>query len=261
MRSAAVRLGCVIMIWLLGWTVSPARAVPDIADFNLGISWEETLLRTAVPCGEQLCGEVNFGGRTWGGTFQFDGGILSAISLFGPLEDAYVNAAFEGFAGSPYVVYRALTGESSFDFPEKAAQGLQGEELDAAFQEFLRGLRGAGDSFVSYLYTEPEVYEAMEEAARERMRATDQRKGDTAPAGGQDKTEAATDGNQDTAPEVPDGVVCGLTIDEDGVTILIMRLSGWEREMARRAANGAPLDGEKKAADPGVGMENSAEKG
>lgn len=167
MNKAATRLCALALAWGLGLFVRPALAVPDIADFSLGITREETLLRAAVPCGDDLCGEVAFGGKTWGGTFRFQNDVLHVISLFGPLDDAYVEAAFEGFAESPYMVYRAVSDNAVFDFPSRAAEGQSPEALDAAFVEFLRGLRSTGCTFASYFYTEPAVYEAMKLEARE----------------------------------------------------------------------------------------------
>ena len=103
MNKAVVRLCGLGLVCLLGLAARPALAVPDIADFALGITREETLLRAAVPCGDKLCGEVAFGGRSWGGTFRFHADRLDAISLFGPPDDTYVEAAFQGFAESPAV--------------------------------------------------------------------------------------------------------------------------------------------------------------
>lgn len=240
MNKAVVRLCGLGLVCLLGLAARPALAVPDIADFALGITREETLLRAAVPCGDKLCGEVAFGGRSWGGTFRFHADRLDAISLFGPPDDAYVEAAFQGFAESPYVVYRAVSDDAVFDFPSRAAEGLSPEQLDAAFLEFLRGLRGTGCTFASYFYTEPAVYEAMKREAE-----------DTAA-----KAAAGGGGSADgkTAPDAAkqrlstDGVVCNLTIDEEGIVIIIMARADLQAEMAARAAREAAGTARKGAA-------------
>ena len=173
MNKLVARLCAFGLVLGLGLPARPALAVPDIADFSLGITREETLLRAAVPCGDNLCGQVAFGGKTWWGTFRLRNDKLDAISLFGPPEGAYVEAAFEGFAESPYVVYRAVSDDAVFDFPALAAEGLSPEALDAAFVEFLRGLRSAGCTFASYFYTEPAVYAAMKQEAQKALELSD----------------------------------------------------------------------------------------
>ncbi len=281
MNKAAARLCAFGLVLGLGLPARPALAVPDIADFALGITREETLLRAAVPCGDNLCGQVAFGGKIWGGTFRLRNDRLDAISLFGPPEGAYVEAAFEGFAESPYVVYRVVSDDAAFDFPSRAAEGLSPEALDAAFAEFLRGLRSAGCTFASYFYTEPVVYAAMKQEAQKARELSGARE---AAAGVEpekakddvlsaeiaderarnaaspfstkegepeqmDVSSDAGDANSEQGEKTAgggaepepnhDGVVCNLTIDGDGIVIIIMSRADLQAEMAARAPRGA----------------------
>lgn len=303
----------VVLALLSGLAATPSPAAPHITDFTLGITREETLLRAAAPCGDNLCGEVSFGGKNWGGTFLFKNNALSAITLFGPLDDAYVEAAFAGFAESPYVVYRAITDDGEFDFPRKAAEGLTSDQQDAAFQEFLQGMGSTGHTFASYFYTEPAVYEALKEAAVQAASHKEKAAGAASGPGseqgrapgrdqvatgqGRPAPDAKTDPTPDTAaretptpkdppvgtpggassraatsssaptaqaaPEdgkaagqnsapppasvIPDGITCMLTIDEDGVTIIIMSRADLQHELARRSARASVRPAKKPA--------------
>lgn len=304
MRKTIPAIAVLALVFALA--VQSALAAPHITDFSLGITREETLLRAAAPCGDNLCGEVSFGGKNWGGTFLFKDDTLYAISLFGPLDDAYVEAAFAGFAESPYVVCRALTDDACFDFARKAAEGLSPEQLDAAFKEFLRGIGNTAHTFASYFYTEPAVYAALKQASLSAGTAASRKKTpagqfpasaerkahaparsaepdqsaaeapparadlcaentpaasepamaetpkaalaeDSAPSSGPSTGEVSAPGDASassgqTLPEkntIPDGVTCMLTIDEDGVTIIIMSRSDLQRELTRRGARAA----------------------
>ncbi len=281
MNKLVARLCAFGLVLGLGLPARPAPAVPDIADFSLGITREETLLRAAVPCGDNLCGQVAFGGKTWGGTFRLRNDKLDAISLFGPPEGAYVEAAFEGFAESPYVVYRAVSDDAVFDFPALAAEGLSPEALDAAFVEFLRGLRSAGCTFASYFYTEPAVYAAMKQEAQKARELSDLQEASAEADSEKAKDDAlsakmpdaksenavslsSTKQEEPEQPDVlpdaedadsehgektterrvepepnPDGVVCNLTIDGEGIVIIIMSRADLQAEMAARAAREA----------------------
>lgn len=286
MRKAVARLCVLGLVWGLGLPVRPALAVPDIADFSLGITRGETLLRAAAPCGDNLCGEVAFGGKTWGGTFRFRDDALVVISLFGPPDDAYLEAAFQGFAESPYMVYRAVSDDAVFDFPSRAAEGQSPEHVDAAFLEFLRGLRSSGCSFASYFYTEPAVYEFLKLEARRSAdpaltraekadksgkagrtnggRDAEAPPAEEASAGSPAMAAASVSASDLPAPAVPtapgprdgaeaaaqptaarparpspDGVVCNLTIDGEGIVIIIMARADLQAEMAARAAREA----------------------
>lgn len=224
MHTFLVRL-CAVLLGL-GLTADPALAVPDIADFSLGMSREDILQRAASPCGDKLCGEIGFGGQIWGGSFRFHDNALDAVSLFGPPEGDYVEAAFSAFAASPYVVYRAVSDSAVFDFPSLAAGGLSPEVLDAAFDEFLRTLSGAGGSFVSFFYADPAVYAALRREAR---------------GGEADAQKDAPAAPPPAEGSRPDGVVCVMTVAGDGIVILIMSLSDLEAEMEARAARAAVL--------------------
>lgn len=227
MHTLVVRLCAALLC--LGLHTRPAVAMPDIADFSLGMSREDILLRAASPCGDRLCGQLGFGGRIWDGSFRLRGNRLDAISLSGPPEDDYVEAAFSAFADSPYVVYRAVADNAVFDFPSLAAGGLGPEALDAAFDSFVHALGREGGSFVSFFYTEPAVYEALKREAREapappsvHAGGADEEKDKSGPAAGPDPR--------------ADGVVCAMTIAADGIVILIMTRGDFEAEMEARAA-------------------------
>lgn len=230
MHALVVRLCAVLLC--LGLHVRPALAVPDIADFSLGMSREDTLLRATSPCGDRLCGQIGFGGRIWDGSFRFRGSSLDAISLFGPPEDDYVEAAFSALADSPYVVYRAVADNAVFDFPSLAAQGLSPEALDAAFDGFVRALGSAGGSFVSFFYTEPAVYAALKEEAQEARGARETLQPGT---GGAPEKDKPVEPPAESEPR-SDGVVCVMTVAADGIVILIMSRSDLEAEMEARAA-------------------------
>lgn len=207
MYAFVVRLCAALLC--LGLSVRPALAVPDIADFSLGMSREDILLRAVSPCGGRLCGQVSFGGRIWDASFRVRGDALDAISLFGPPRDEYVEAAFSAFSDSPYVVYRAVSDNAVFDFPSLAAGGLGPEALDAAFDDFVRALISAGGSFVSFFYTEPAVYAALKQEARKALRpdaaAAPEKAAGHAPKAATPEKISPPDAATDSAPDaVPD---------------------------------------------------------
>lgn len=223
MHTFFIRLCAALLCF--GLSVRPAQAVPDIADFFLGMTREDTLLRATSPCGDKLCGQVSFGGKIWGASFRFQDDALDVISLFGPPRDEYVEAAFSAFADSPYVVYRVVGDQTVFDFPSQAAEGLSPEALDAAFGDFLRALGGAGGSFASFFYTEPAVYAALKREAME------------AGTGKTSKKAAESAARPGEPAPRSDGVVCALTVAGDGIVILILTRRDLEAELTARAAS------------------------
>lgn len=230
-RTRIIMLNTVLFFafccFFVGGTV-PAWAAPHISDFSLGMSSEDGLKRMLEPCQsagyEALCGKVNFGDATWDGLFLFSDKdakepVLVGMTFFGPGTNAMVEAAFKGFAQSPYVLIYCETDIRNFSFVEQAKAGKSKAEMDAAFQEFLGnmhkdiaetlrdqsknrnatstfGRRGgkteADSSSVTYMYTLPEIYSAMKETER-----------------------------SDLAKRFPDGVLCLLAINSDGVSLLI----------------------------------------
>ncbi|MCH5277606.1 MAG: hypothetical protein J1E80_07190 [Desulfovibrionaceae bacterium] len=275
MHSFLVRLCAALLC--VGLYARPAQAVPDIADFSLGMIRGDILLRATSPCGDKLCGQVGFGGAVWGASFRFRDDALDAISLFGPPRDDYVEAAFAAFADSPYVVYRVIGDNAVFDFPSLAAEGLSPDALDAAFGEFTRTLSGTGGSFASFFYTEPAVYAAMKREAEDAFRASAgearkkkpdheaEREKNASPPPGRTPAppdaDAAHTGKEDTEQDAAaqpqaepearsDGVVCAMTVAGDGIVILIMSRVDLEAEMEARAARLTPAGGARAGGDP-----------
>ena len=179
----------------LGGTFECAFATPHITDFTLGMNKEDLSLREAKLCDETfpdiLCGEVSFGGKSWQGSFHIKNGALDSITLTAPLADTSLEAAMQGFKGSSYVLYAALSEDMEFDFIQRAAHGESPESINTAFAAFLGELKNGPRDFVAYFYTEPSVYEAAIKA---------------------EKTGGGT--------ESP-GVACCLTVGKDGVSVFI----------------------------------------
>lgn len=233
-KSRRAALFVRILVLVSCFTTSPAVAVPHLADFSLGLTYEEMLFRKVSPCGENLCGEVAFGGKNWGGTFLMKEGGLEVITLFGAPDDSYVEAAFEGLEGAPYVLYRVVTDSDCFDFVRRASMGIGADDLARDFGVFLEDLRGAGRGFASYFYTEPAVYDMLKAAAAEES-AGDHRAEDSAVA--LCPSEISLAGlTPEQAAKVEEGVACCLTIDEGGVTFLVMPWGSLRRRLARGAA-------------------------
>lgn len=215
------------LVMLMAALSSPAFAAPHMADFTLGINREETLIRAAEPCGDNLCGTVAFGGQEWLGTFSMDNDTLSAITIMGPLNSDYMNAAFQGFKDSPYIVYRVISDVDCFDFIQESKTGKSPAELEAAFTSFLAGLREKGNGFASYFYTDPDVYEKLKKAE---MAQTAQN--------GQESQKKISSKAADCLPvaypEKLQGVACCLSIDNDGITIIIMPWQDMQRKLAAK---------------------------
>lgn len=202
---------------------TPAFAAPHMADFSLGISREETLIRAAEPCEDNLCGKVGFGGQEWVGTFSMENDVLSAITIVGPLNSDYMNAAFQGFKDSPYIVYRVISDQECFDFIQESKLGKTPAEVEAAFAAFLARLREKGNGFASYFYTDPGVYEKlkaaeMAQSASEVKKSARSKRADCLPVAYSEKLQ---------------GVACCLSIDADGITIIIMP---WQKMQQKLAA-------------------------
>jgi hypothetical protein len=196
----------------------PAFAMPHISDFPPGLSRQDALLRSTRPCGDNLCGEALFGGESWTAVLNFRDDALFALALSGPPEKAYVDAAFLGFAESPYTLYNVATQTLCFDFVLRAREGGTPEQLDAEFEEFLRDMLSSGSGSAVYLYTEPGVYEA----ARNSPEAP------SLPCGPQ------------TVRDMPDGAVCCLSISPGAVSVVVTTWAAWQEELAARLAAGDP---------------------
>ena len=123
----------VFLLFTAFFPAGRASALPHISDFPLGISRQEALLRSVSPCGDNLCGKANFGGKSWDIALAFRHGGLFALSLSGPPETDYMDAAFRGLTESPYVLYGVIAENMCFDFVFRSREGAGPEQLDEEF--------------------------------------------------------------------------------------------------------------------------------
>jgi len=226
-RLAAIWVRLLAFVCCLG--ASPCLAAPHISDFSLGLSQEEMIHRKVSPCGDRLCGEVSFGGRDWGGVFVMGEKGLEGIFLLAPSSDDFVEAAFRELENLPYVLYRVISGQGCFDLAREAAGGLEAEELRAALTDFLAKSQGGEQTSATYFYTEPAAYAVLKKAAEAWKDAPPL----VCPP--EISLKDAPELSPEERKKAEEGVACCLNIDEQGVTFLIMSLSGLNDTLANGA--------------------------
>ncbi len=211
---------------LLPFLAAPCLAAPHVADFSLAMPRSEAEKRGLTQCGQDLCGEVNFGGALWNGVFRLDsdakGEVLGAISLRGALSDAFMDAAFAGIEQSPYILIYAGSENGAFNFSRLAREGKSEAEMDAEFKHFVDDVLRSGNSAATYVFALPETYAELK------------------------KTDSA-----DLPKTVPQGKICTLHISAQGVTVLI----GTVAYLADHMPAALPILGESPKTAPEIEME------